>query len=68
MVQHLMGDGFYFRQGRMFADWVKGAVRGMKHLEPWFNGTVCCGETYIIHEENCLYMLNCKNLKYTKRV
>jgi len=27
-----MRDGFYFRQGRIFADWVKGAVRGMKHL------------------------------------
>jgi len=52
ILQNLMRDGFYFRQGRIFADWVKGAVRGMKHLDPWFNGTVCCGETYIIHEEN----------------
>jgi len=32
ILQNLMRDGFYFRQGRIFADWVKGAVRGMKHL------------------------------------
>jgi len=67
MVQNLMRDGFYFLQGRIFADWVRGAVRVMKHLEPWLNGNVCFSETYIIHEENWITMLNCKKLKYTKR-
>jgi hypothetical protein len=57
-----------FLQGGILADWVKGAVRGMKHLEPWFNGNVWCGETYIIHEEIWIFMLKCKKLKYTKSV
>jgi len=30
----------------MFADWVIGVVLSMKHLEPWFNTTVCCGEIF----------------------
>jgi hypothetical protein len=62
MVENLMRDGVYFRQGRMFVGWMKGPVSGKKHLEPSFNETVCCGETYIVHEENRLSMLNCKNL------
>jgi hypothetical protein len=24
----------------------KSAVLGMKHLEPWFNSTLCSGETF----------------------
>jgi len=39
-----MWDGFYFCPGRIFAAWVKIAVLGIKHLETWFNTTVCCGE------------------------
>jgi len=46
VVENLMWVGFYFWQGRIFADWVESAVLVMKNIWTLVQHNICCGETF----------------------